>query len=51
MKLATGKEVLELLRTKLEIPENVYSLDLSLAFDDIPRMTVTYYPKLKEEPK
>ncbi len=44
-----ANELLEYLRKKLEIPNQIKSLDLRLSVDDITTITCEYYPEFKEE--
>lgn len=43
-----GKEIWEFLQSKLEIPENVSSLQLSMAVDELVTITCTYAPNAKK---
>lgn len=44
-----SEELLELLRTKMEIPENIKSLEIRMAFNEVLTAKADYFPAPKEE--
>jgi len=45
--IASSREILAALRTVLDLPDCVTSLDLSLKVDALPVMTCTFMPSVK----
>ena len=41
-------EILDYLKTKMEIPDNITEFSISFGMNSIPQITCTYYPKVKE---
>lgn len=48
MNYPTSKELFELLKTKLIIPEGVTALTLTIGIDIIPLIQMEYHPEKKE---
>lgn len=44
-----GKEIYDFLKTKLEIPERVISMDILFRIDDEIQINCVYYPLAREE--
>lgn len=43
-----GAEIFEFLRDKLDLPDNVYEVFISMKYDDLIRITCSYYAKRKD---
>jgi hypothetical protein len=44
----TAAEILEYLKTKLELPDNIISISLHMAVDELVTVTCTFHPVTKK---